>query len=306
MKSTIVCLSFLLLLQSCNTEQKRDETTETGSSEDSASSPATPEENSDETPTVEWGYANAEDRHVRDLLANALRSSDSSSLEKPNLVSVAYHEQRGKPVIFHWIASPPGADGLRMFMRSGGSQTVRINQSFLDENLESQKGEDADDVCHAELLLDATGLIKIAPSEYVSAQLTLKGKPVSNVCDFRDAIISPEEANILAVVREHVECVANEDLDGFKDTLHSESDHYEETITALRDMYKEIDISVDLYWSRVLNVEEGIAQVYFGQAVRRVSGSPMQNHEIEGIYTLKKDKGKWKFFSTNGEVTKNI
>lgn len=259
---------------------------------------------------LKWYSGNAEDRHVRDLLAGALKNSDASSLKKPNLVSVAFREEQGKPVVFHWIGSPPGADGVILTTRSGtkwsGTSAFPINKVFLERNQENQKGPDAHAICHAAILLESTGVIKIPRSEFVSGQLTLKGQPVSNVCIFRDVVISPEEAKILKLVHKHVKFIENEDLDGFLKTIHPETKDYENTIAALKDMYEKVDISIEIPTCRVVDLQGDTAEVSFVQAVRRVKGLPMQDYQIDGTYILKKHEGEWRFFSTIGGNKSNL
>lgn len=269
--------------------------------------PETPEADrrSEETApeATESSGGNAEDRQVRASIADALRKPEVSSLDQPNLVSVSFHDQAGKPVVCHWIGKPEEADSVILTTRSGSTMEVPFHETFLAEHLRDEKKPDAPAISCAVILLQSTGMIRIPPGDFVSGQLTLKGKPVSNVCPFRNAVISAEEAEIVAVVRKNVECVANEDLDGFLATLHAESDTYKETITSLREMYEKVDISVELLTCWVTDVQGDTAEVRFVQNVRRVKGSPMRDYQVSGFHVLKKDKGKWKMFSTAGEDT---
>ena len=85
--------------------------------------------------------------------------------------------------------------------------------------------------------------------------------------------------------------------------LVSVSLYDKETIAALRDMFEKVDILVELISCRVTDVQGGTAEVRFVQNVRRVKGSPMRDYQVSGFHVLKKDKGKWKMFSTAGEDT---
>lgn len=167
MKRTILILAFVIGLMGCNQKGAiRRESIE----------------------RLLWSGGSPEARYVRDMLVDALQSSDTSDLGQPHLVNIAFHgrtpEAKEALIVFDWIASPPNADGAILTMQDGSRLQVLFHQAYLDQN---QKESQNHAICQASVgrIFQPDVWDRINVDAIVSGQLTKQGQAVSNVCPFR-------------------------------------------------------------------------------------------------------------------------
>ncbi|MFO1489408.1 MAG: hypothetical protein U1F77_05615 [Kiritimatiellia bacterium] len=137
---------------------------------------------------LDWSGGNHESRYVRDQLVATLKATDAADLRHPQLVDVVFYGQSPDAeramIVFNWIASPPTADGAILMTQDGSTISLTFPQEYLDENAKQSKHHA---ICYAAISRrnESETWSKIDVEAVVSGQLTLNGKPVSNVCHFR-------------------------------------------------------------------------------------------------------------------------
>ena len=137
---------------------------------------------------LDWSGGDPESRYVRDQLVATLKATDAVDLRHPQLVDVVFYVQSPDAeramIVFKWIASPPTADGAILMTKDGSTISLTFPQEYLDANAKQSKHHA---ICYAAISrqYESETWSKIDVGAVVSGQLTLNGKPVSNVCPFR-------------------------------------------------------------------------------------------------------------------------
>lgn len=137
---------------------------------------------------LDWSGGDPESRYVRDQLVATLKAIDAADLRHPQLVDVVFSGQSPDAeramIVFNWIASPPTADGAILMTQDGSTISLTFPQEYLDANAKQSKHHA---ICYAAIRrqYELETWSKIDVEAVASGQLTLNGKPVSNVHPFR-------------------------------------------------------------------------------------------------------------------------
>jgi hypothetical protein len=117
-----------------------------------------------------------------------------------------------------------------------------------------------------------------------------------NGCEKKPAT-NPEV--IFLVLHENLRAFEKKDVDTVMATIHPESPVYESTRQSVEEMFKLVDLKFTLSDLRVVSSRPDEVKVSFVQKTERVGGSaPFTDNIVEGIHTLRPDKGTWKIYNT--------
>lgn len=102
---------------------------------------------------------------------------------------------------------------------------------------------------------------------------------------------------VLAVIQAHVNASNREDLPGYMDTIHPQSELYAETRAMGDALFELYDLHFQVSGLEVLSRTETEARVSFVLTTTRVSGPDFQDNEVTGVMTLWLDGDQWKIYA---------
>ena len=104
---------------------------------------------------------------------------------------------------------------------------------------------------------------------------------------------------LFLVVHENVHGLEKKDVETVMATIHPESPVFGSTRGAVEEMFKVIDLKFTISDLRLVSATPDEAKVSFVQKTQKVGGdAPFQDNIVEGIHTLRPDKGTWKIYRT--------
>lgn len=104
---------------------------------------------------------------------------------------------------------------------------------------------------------------------------------------------------IFGVVHEHVHAFEKKDVETVMATIHPESPAYENTKEVLGQMFKSVDLKYELSDLRLESATPEEMKVGFRQKTTKTGGAgQFTDNIVEGIHTLRLDKGTWKIYKT--------
>ena len=109
---------------------------------------------------------------------------------------------------------------------------------------------------------------------------------------------SPEEQEVIAVVKENLQTFEKEDFEAHMKTIHEESAIYEQTKNTVKLIMNQYDLKFELEDVEVLELAADEAQVRYVQTTKKIDGPEFKNNRVKGVHTLKKFNGDWKLFSS--------
>lgn len=113
-----------------------------------------------------------------------------------------------------------------------------------------------------------------------------------------DKPLADKEA-IFGVVHEHVHAFEKKDVDTVMATIHPDSPAYEGTKAMVGVMFKSVDLKYELSDLRLESATPEEMKVGFKQKTTKTGGTgQFTDNIVEGIHTLRLDKGTWKIFKT--------
>jgi len=112
---------------------------------------------------------------------------------------------------------------------------------------------------------------------------------------------SPEEKEVMAVVKENLQTFEKEDFEAHMKTIHEESSIYEQTKNTVKLIMDQYDLKFELEEIEVLEMAADEAQVRYVQITKKINGPEFKNNRVKGVHTLKKFNGDWKLFSSTVE-----
>lgn len=104
---------------------------------------------------------------------------------------------------------------------------------------------------------------------------------------------------ILAVVEMNVEKLMAKDLDGYMETIHSESPVYETTEETITELFN-YTLDIELQNLEIKEQTDKEVIVAYTQRTVETEAGDFQNNETTGEHTLRLDDGQWKIY--NSEV----
>ena len=111
---------------------------------------------------------------------------------------------------------------------------------------------------------------------------------------------TPDREMIFLVLHENLHAFEKKDVETVMATIHPQSPVYESTRETVEEMFKNVDLKFTLSDLRMVSATPEEVKVSFVQKTERVGGNaPFQNNIVEGIHTLRPDKGIWKIYNTN-------
>ncbi len=109
----------------------------------------------------------------------------------------------------------------------------------------------------------------------------------------------PDREMLFLVVHENLHALEKKDVETVMATIHPESPVYGSTRGAVEELFKTIDLKFTLSDLRLVNATPDEAKVSFVQKTQKAGGeAPFQDNIVEGIHTLRPDKGTWKLYRT--------
>lgn len=116
----------------------------------------------------------------------------------------------------------------------------------------------------------------------------------------------PADEELFAVIEANALAFSNNDLDGYMETIHSQSPIYDITEADVGALMQTYVFDVKITDMKVVEKTEQQAIVSYKQTTMGVEGPPTPNTESTGTHTLKPDNGKWKIVSTTVDSTTNL
>ncbi len=108
-----------------------------------------------------------------------------------------------------------------------------------------------------------------------------------------------EKDVIFGAIHEHVHAFEKKDVETVMATIHPQSPAYAGTQEVVEMMFQTVDLKYDLSDLRLENATPEEVKVSFKQKTVKLGGAaPFQDNIVEGIHTLRQDKGAWKIYKT--------
>lgn len=114
---------------------------------------------------------------------------------------------------------------------------------------------------------------------------------------------SDGEKEVISLIKKNLEYFNEEDIDGYINTISSESPVYEPTKIAIEQAFELYDLKVTLDKIEVLEIDDEIAKVQVTQTTKKEEGPEFKNNKTIAVHTLIKTEDGWKV--SNSDI-KNI
>ena len=104
---------------------------------------------------------------------------------------------------------------------------------------------------------------------------------------------------IFAAIHENVHAFEKKDLETVMATIHPDSPQLEGTRAAVQEMFATVDVKYTLSELRIVSATPEEVKVNFVQRSEKTGGAgQFTDNIVEGIHTLRPDKGRWKIYKT--------
>ena len=108
-----------------------------------------------------------------------------------------------------------------------------------------------------------------------------------------------DKAVLFGAIHENVHALEKKDLETVMATIHPQSPAFGATRDAVSEMFAAVDLKYTLSDLRVVSASPEEVKVSFTQRTEKVGGKgQFVDNIVEGIHTLRPDKGTWKIFKT--------
>ena len=108
-----------------------------------------------------------------------------------------------------------------------------------------------------------------------------------------------DEATAFLPIHENVNAMEKKDVARVMATVHPQSPVYAGTKEVIEDLFKHYTLKMTLSNLKIVKATSDEVQVSFDQTTEKLSGpDEFQGTRLEGIHTLRQDKGEWKIFKT--------
>jgi hypothetical protein len=108
-----------------------------------------------------------------------------------------------------------------------------------------------------------------------------------------------DKAVIVGAIHENVHALETKDVETVMATIHPQSPFYKDTKEVVQEMFRSVDLKYTLSDLKIVSASPEEVKVSFTQKTEKVGGeAPFENNIVEGIHTLRPDKGTWKIFKT--------
>lgn len=108
-----------------------------------------------------------------------------------------------------------------------------------------------------------------------------------------------EKEVIFGAIHEHIHAFEKKDVNTVMATIHSQSPAFQGTREVVELMFKTVDLKYELSELRIVNATPEEVKVSFRQKTVKVGGDgQFQDNIVEGIHTLRPEKGTWKIYKT--------
>ena len=105
----------------------------------------------------------------------------------------------------------------------------------------------------------------------------------------------PEQEAVFGAIRENLDAMQREDLNGVMATVHPQTPDFEASKAIIEEIFKKYDLKFELSNLKLVSLKDGEAKVAYTQKTMRVGGeADLPDNMVEGVHTLKKDGDKWK------------
>ena len=108
-----------------------------------------------------------------------------------------------------------------------------------------------------------------------------------------------DKAVIFGAIHENVHALEKKDVETVMATIHPQCPVYADTKAVVEEMFRSVDLKYTLSDLRVVSATPEEVKVSFTQKTEKLSGeAQFENNIVEGIHTLRPDKGTWKIYKT--------
>lgn len=114
-----------------------------------------------------------------------------------------------------------------------------------------------------------------------------------------DSTQNEEDVAILDLIKRNLRACQDEDIESLLTTLHTESPQLnKKTFNTMIQLFETYDLTYKLSELEIMERTTNRAYVRFVQITSKRTGPAFRNNKLCGIFELRKQGGKWKFYST--------
>jgi len=116
----------------------------------------------------------------------------------------------------------------------------------------------------------------------------------------------PEEGAVKQVLKDQIEYLQNEDVEGVMSTMHPESPQYSQTRAVVEQVFEVYDLDYELDSVEVMELEGNQAKLRAVQVTRKVNGPEFTDTRVTAIHTIRKTGNGWKLYESQTESTEAL
>lgn len=107
---------------------------------------------------------------------------------------------------------------------------------------------------------------------------------------------TPSVDELTEIINRNIAAANAEDVDGYMDTIHSESPLHEQTEEALRMAFSTYDLAYSISDLAIQSSNSKEASVHFLLTTRKLKGPTFRDNQVEGVFLMRPDEGRWRIY----------